>query len=277
MAAKMSPQDKREADRKKAAAAELRKNIALAKKQDLNFAFCPGKSEEGAFAADRIRPVDILVREVRKASEGTQTVSGRMSVEGTNLRLVCGESLPNLEQRLKLFLSAHGIQMRVHIEISKGAPPPPPPEDGEAPAQEASTLPPQDSPQEGPDPAEVATLRQSWDGARQAALGDMKTLIGAIAQTTRGEPGLDEAARRASALAGHFKPFDARLGKALRALEAAPSDTRLHKAVAGLVEEYRSHLDTAFFREVDDNGFAKTGIRAALIKPLDGIRDLVDG
>ena len=52
---------------------------------------------------------------------------------------------------------------------------------------------------------------------------------------------------------------------------------QIEMCVAGLVQEYRSHLDTAFFREVDDNGFAKTGIRAALIKPLDGIRDLVDG
>ena len=82
---------------------------------------------------------------------------------------------------------------------------------------------------------------------------------------------MNPAARRASALAGHFKPFDARMGKALKALEAQPGDERLHKAVAGLVQEYRKLLDTEFFRAVDDNGFAKTGIRSALIRPLDQI------
>lgn len=277
MAGKISPQDKKEAARKKAAAQALRKFISQAKMQDLNFAFCPGKSEEGSFLADRIRPVDALVRDARKESEGTQTVSGRMSVDGSNLRLTCEGTIPNLEQRLKLFLSAHGIQMRIFIETSKG---PPPPADDEGGGGKAATnektQPPADAPDaKGPDPARMAQLRQSWDAARQAALGDMKTLIGAIAQATRGLPGLDDAPRRASALAGHFKPFDARMGKALKALEAQPGDDRLHKAVAGLVQEYRKLLDTEFFRAVDDNGFAKTGIRAALIRPLDQIRQVL--
>lgn len=275
MAAKMSPQDKREADRKKAAAAALRKNIALAKKQELNFAFCPGKSEEGAFAADRIRPVDTLVREVRKESEGTKTVSGRMTVDGSNLRLVCNETLPNLEQRLKLFLSAHGIQMRVHIESAKGAPPPPPPEDGKDQGAKPAKPEKAQTGGDGPDPSQVSQARKSWDGARQAALGDMKTLIGAISKVTKGQPGLEDAARRASALAGHFKPFDSRLGKALKALEAQPSDSRVHKAVAGLVRDYRKLLDSAFFKAVDDNGFAKTAIRPALVRPLDQIDKLL--
>ncbi|MEN8742065.1 MAG: hypothetical protein ABF308_20150 [Phaeobacter gallaeciensis] len=282
MAGKLSPQDKKEAARKKAAAQALRKYMSQAKMQDLNFAFCPGKSEEGAFLADRIRPVDALVRDARKESEGTQTVSGRMSVDGSNLRLTCDSTLPNLEQRLKLFLSAHGIQMRIHIETAKDAPPPPPPDKGDSgetgagektrpPAAEPADAPAAAPGAKGPDSARMAQLRKSWDGARQAALGDMKTLIGAIAQATRGLPGLDDAPRRASALAGHFKPFDARMGKALKALEAQPGDERLHKAVAGLVQEYRKLLDTEFFRAVDDNGFAKTGIRSALIRPLDQI------
>ncbi|MEP1963697.1 hypothetical protein [Tateyamaria sp.] len=100
---------------------ELLKLVALAKKRDLNFAYCPGNDPaEDVFVLDRKKNPEILGRSARGEGSGTKICFGTAKVKGKVMLLTCERELPQTAKKLKKFLKFEGIAMNIVVMDIEG-------------------------------------------------------------------------------------------------------------------------------------------------------------
>ena len=81
---------------------ELMNLVGLAKKRELNFAYCPGNDpKEDVFVLDIRRKPEILARVARGEGTGTKVSFGTVTVKGKVMILVCERVVPQLSKKLK--------------------------------------------------------------------------------------------------------------------------------------------------------------------------------
>lgn len=101
--------------------AELKKMVALAKKRDLNFAYCPGNDpKEDVFVLDIKKNPEVIGRVARAEGTGTKLCLGRASVTGKVMSLSCERELPQVAKKLKKFLKFEGIAMNIIVLDMEG-------------------------------------------------------------------------------------------------------------------------------------------------------------
>lgn len=90
--------------------------IALAKKSDLNFAYCPGNdAKEDVFVLDRRRKPEILGRAAKSEGTGTKLCYGSASITGKVMSLTCDKTLDNVAKKLEKFLKSEALSMNVIV------------------------------------------------------------------------------------------------------------------------------------------------------------------
>jgi hypothetical protein len=125
----------------------------------------------------------------------------------------------------------------------------------------------------GADATDYKQYRQAWAKARDAMLSEITALRAEIDRVTGEIEGYEDVSSKSGTLLTYLDGIDGALEDALAALETAGDDTRdsLKANALGIVERYRSELDGAFFKAVDDNGFMQTNIRGAALASLDSV------
>ena len=101
--------------------AELKKMVALAKKRDMNFAYCPGNDpKEDVFVLDRKKKPEVIGRVARAEGTGTKLGMGTASVTGRVMSLTCIKELPQLAKKLKKFLKSENVAMNIIVLDANG-------------------------------------------------------------------------------------------------------------------------------------------------------------
>lgn len=96
--------------------AELKKLVAMAKKRDLNFAYCPGNDpKEDVFVLDLRKKPEVIGRTARAEGTGTKLGFGTAKAKGKVLSLTCEKELPQMAKKLKKFLKFEKIPMNVVV------------------------------------------------------------------------------------------------------------------------------------------------------------------
>ncbi|EEB82854.1 hypothetical protein [Roseobacter sp. GAI101] len=100
---------------------QLKKMMAMAKKRDLSFAYCPGNDpKEDVFVLDRKKKPEVIGRVARGESTGTKLGYGTAKVKGRVIELTCERELPQMAKKLKKFLKFEKIPMNVLVLDSSG-------------------------------------------------------------------------------------------------------------------------------------------------------------
>ena len=95
---------------------ELMNLVGLAKKRELNFAYCPGNDpKEDVFVLDIRRKPEILARVARGEGTGTKVSFGTVTVKGKVMILVCERVVPQLSKKLKKLLKFEKIAMNIEV------------------------------------------------------------------------------------------------------------------------------------------------------------------
>lgn len=95
---------------------ELKKMVAMAKKRDLNFAYCPGNDpKEDVFVLDRKKKPEVIGRVARGEGTGTKIGYGTAKVKGKVMLLTCERELPQISKKLKKFLKFESIPMNIVV------------------------------------------------------------------------------------------------------------------------------------------------------------------
>ena len=95
---------------------ELKKLLALCKKRDVAFAYCPGGDiKDDVWMMHRKRGGEVIAREARAASEGTKVAFGTAKLSGKLLSLTCEREIANVSKRLKKWLKAEKCPLNVKI------------------------------------------------------------------------------------------------------------------------------------------------------------------
>lgn len=95
---------------------ELKKMVAMAKKRDLNFAYCPGNDpKEDVFVLDRKKKPEVIGRVARGEGTGTKIGFGTAKVKGKVMSLTCERELPQISKKLKKFLKFENIPMNIVV------------------------------------------------------------------------------------------------------------------------------------------------------------------
>lgn len=101
--------------------AELKKSLAVARKRDLFFAYCPGNDPaEDVFALDRKKKPEILGRVARAEGTGTKLGLGTAKVKGKVITLTCTKELPQMAKKLKKFLKFEKFPLNVIVLDANG-------------------------------------------------------------------------------------------------------------------------------------------------------------
>lgn len=96
--------------------APLLKMVGLAKKRDLNFAYCPGNDPaEDVFVLDIKKKPEIMGRLARGEGTGTKIGFGTAKVTGKVMTLSCERALPQAAKKLKKFLKSENIAMNIIV------------------------------------------------------------------------------------------------------------------------------------------------------------------
>ncbi|KIC47753.1 hypothetical protein [Tateyamaria sp. ANG-S1] len=102
--------------------AQLKKMLALAKKRDLAFAYCPGgKPKDDVFILDRKKAPELIGRAARAEGEGSKLAYGYASLSGKLLTLTCERVLPGAAKRLKRWLRDEKCPLNVKVLDADGA------------------------------------------------------------------------------------------------------------------------------------------------------------
>lgn len=100
---------------------QLKKMMAMAKKRDLSFAYCPGNDpKEDVFVLDRKKKPEVIGRVARGESTGTKLGYGTAKVKGRVISLTCERELPQMAKKLKKFLKFEKIPMNVLVMDASG-------------------------------------------------------------------------------------------------------------------------------------------------------------
>ncbi|WP_108838533.1 hypothetical protein [Tateyamaria sp. Alg231-49] len=100
---------------------ELKKFVKLAKKRDLNFAYCPGNDpKEDVFVLDRKKNPEVIGRVARGEGTGTKAAIGTARVKGRVMMLTCLKEVPQAAKKLKKFLKSEKVPMNIVIMDKDG-------------------------------------------------------------------------------------------------------------------------------------------------------------
>ncbi len=100
---------------------ELKKLLKVAKKQEIAFAYAPGKKpEDDIFSMDRKKAPEVVSRQVRKESDGSKYAFGLASVSGKVISLKCERELPGMSKKLKKLFKAEKCALNVVILDGSG-------------------------------------------------------------------------------------------------------------------------------------------------------------
>ncbi|MEM6371395.1 MAG: hypothetical protein AAF727_01255 [Pseudomonadota bacterium] len=100
---------------------ELKKLVKLAKKRDLNFAYCPGNDpKEDVFVLDRKKKAEVIGRVARAEGTGTKLGLGTAKVKGRVMTMTCTRELPQMCKKLKKFLKSENLPMNIVIMDKDG-------------------------------------------------------------------------------------------------------------------------------------------------------------
>ncbi|MEX0308729.1 MAG: hypothetical protein AB3N17_00640, partial [Tateyamaria sp.] len=95
---------------------ELKKLLALCKKREVAFAYCPGGDiKDDVWTMHRKRGGEVIAREARAASEGTKVAFGTAKLSGKLLSLTCEREIANMSKRLKKWLKAEKCPLNVKV------------------------------------------------------------------------------------------------------------------------------------------------------------------
>ncbi len=96
---------------------ELKSQIAIARKRDLNFALCLGKKPEGTvLLTHKIKNAEILRKQAKKAGETAKIAFGIMRVKSKDVMFTCEDKPPSgIARKSKEFFKTIGLQMKVKI------------------------------------------------------------------------------------------------------------------------------------------------------------------
>ena len=117
-------------------------------------------------------------------------------------------------------------------------------------------------------PADVVPYvksRLSWISTRESMRAELETLKATIDEVTADVEGLEAVSSQSAKLFEYLDTIDGRLENTLEKLvETAdgPDREALKKQAHDLIAEYQKELDSDFFKDVDNNGFTSTSIRA---------------
>ncbi|MFN4171923.1 MAG: hypothetical protein ACK4GW_09240, partial [Pseudorhodobacter sp.] len=95
----------------------LKTDIAFARKRDLAFGLCIGKSPETTvMVCHKTKDPEAMGRQAKKDGETAKVTYGLMKVEGKNLNLSCQGDVPSgLARRTREMLKAAGLKLKVRI------------------------------------------------------------------------------------------------------------------------------------------------------------------
>ncbi|MEX0368617.1 MAG: hypothetical protein AB3N22_21360 [Ruegeria sp.] len=117
--------------------------------------------------------------------------------------------------------------------------------------------------------------RLTWQGARKTLESELKKLQSEIIKVCKGTPELAGIVQNVGSLSDHVAGLDARLESALaKIVDAEAGDARNKRKIAamGIVKEYRSNLNSGFFKHVDTgNGFTDVQVAKTAHEALDKI------
>ena len=116
--------------------------------------------------------------------------------------------------------------------------------------------------------------RLAWIKTRSDLQQELGSLQSAIKSTVAGIEGLEDVAAKTGVLFDYLDGIDTNLETTLEKLVEAPDGAAregLKNDAMGIIDKYRTVLDGDFFKDVDNNGFVKTNIRAAALKSLDQV------
>lgn len=100
---------------------ELKKLVKIAKKRDLNFAYCPGNDpKEDVFVLDRKKNPEVIGRAARGEGTGTKAAIGTARVKGRVMMMTCLKELPQMAKKLKKFLKSEKVPMNIVIMDKDG-------------------------------------------------------------------------------------------------------------------------------------------------------------
>ena len=101
---------------------ELKANLAVARKRELPFGLCIGKSPETTVLINhKTKDPETLGRQAKKDGETAKIAFGIMTVEGKNLNLSCAGDVPTgMARKTRELLKLVGVKMKVRILDAAG-------------------------------------------------------------------------------------------------------------------------------------------------------------
>ncbi|MEO0402591.1 MAG: hypothetical protein AAF214_09480 [Pseudomonadota bacterium] len=101
--------------------AELKKLVAVSKKRDLAFAYCPaGTTPDDVFYLDRKKKPDVIGRTARAESEGSKLGFGMAKTKGRVMTLTCDREMAGMAKKLKKYLKQEKCPMNVVVLDKNG-------------------------------------------------------------------------------------------------------------------------------------------------------------
>ena len=116
--------------------------------------------------------------------------------------------------------------------------------------------------------------RTNWSQTRNGLRADLAKLKMAIDARTGGVDGMENVSDQTGALLDYLHDLDTSLEEALDTLRATPDGIQRQKlkdTAKKIIAQYRTTLDTDFFKAVDNNGFIETNIRDTALDALQGV------
>lgn len=103
---------------------ELKANFAVARKRELAFGLCIGKSPETTVLVNhKTKDPEMLGRQAKKDGETAKVAFGTMTVEGKNLNLSCVGDVPTgMARKTRELLKLVGVKVKVRILDAQGTP-----------------------------------------------------------------------------------------------------------------------------------------------------------
>ncbi|WP_299733505.1 hypothetical protein [uncultured Tateyamaria sp.] len=100
---------------------ELKKMVKIAKKRDLNFAYCPGNDpKEDVFVLDRKKKPEVMGRVARAEGTGSKLGYGTARAKGRIMMMTCERELPQMAKKLKKLLKFEKLPMNVIVMDKDG-------------------------------------------------------------------------------------------------------------------------------------------------------------
>ncbi|MEX0279119.1 MAG: hypothetical protein AB3N19_16480 [Ruegeria sp.] len=130
-----------------------------------------------------------------------------------------------------------------------------------------------------PEVQPFAKARATWQSARTVMNSEMQKLQSEIAKVCQGDTQFEKVLKNVPSLTKRTASLDDRLDKALVAVvksEAGKPREKSKSEVIRILKDYRSMLDTDFFKHVDsNNGFTKVSVTKTARKALGEIARVV--